>query len=87
MTLTDTTSPGQSGPGNYGNKGVLYIPLSSRTGESLLDILMSYLGHSLGWVLPLCSDAVSIFYSFSQLGYITQEYLKSYICMQTIGYY
>ena len=47
-TLSGTTTPGQSGPGSNGNKGVLRIPQScSITGTSLSDSLESYLGHSL----------------------------------------
>ena len=43
------TTPGQSGPGSNGNKGVLLIPQSSSsTGTSPSDCLVSYTGHSLG---------------------------------------
>ena len=36
-----------------GNEGVLHIPqISSTTGASLLDCLVSYLGHSLGESYP-----------------------------------
>ena len=60
--------PGQSEPGSNGNEGVLHIPLSpSITGTSPSDCLVSYPGHSLGVVLPLCSGTVSVFYSPSQL--------------------
>ena len=46
--LSDATTPGQSGPGSNGNKGILCIPQSSSiTGASPLDYLVSYLGHSL----------------------------------------
>ena len=38
MTLSGTTTPGQSGPGSDDNKGVLCIPQSSSiTGTSPLD--------------------------------------------------
>ena len=38
-TLSGTTTPGQSGPGSNGNKGVLCIPQSSCiTGASPVDI-------------------------------------------------
>ena len=54
--------PGQSGPGSNGNKGVLRIPQSSSiTRTSLSDCLVSYPGHSLGGVLPLCRGAVGVF--------------------------
>ena len=44
--------------------GVLYISQSFRTGASPSDGLVSYAGHSWGQkVLPLCTNAVSVFYS------------------------
>ena len=61
--------PGQSGPGSNGNEGVLCIPqTSSIAGTSPSDCLVSYPGHSLEGVLPLCREAVSVFYSPSRLG-------------------
>ena len=63
-TLLGATTPGQSVPGNDGNEGVLSIPQSSSiTGASLSESLASYPGHLLGVVLPLCRDAVGVFYS------------------------
>ena len=57
--------------GSNGNEGVLNIPQSSRTGASPSDCLISYPGHLFrGGVLPLSRDAVSMFYSPSQLGYL-----------------
>ena len=48
-TLSGATNPGQSGSGSYGNEGVLRIPkISSITGASPSDSLVSYPGHSLG---------------------------------------
>ena len=50
--------------GSDGNEGMLHIPQnSSITGTSASDYLMSYPGHSLGGVLPLCTDAVGVFYN------------------------
>ena len=47
--LSGATTPGQSGPGSGGNKGVLRIPQSSSiTGTSPSDCLVSYPGHSSG---------------------------------------
>ena len=44
-----TTTLGQSGgPGSNGNKEVLHIPQTSRTGAIALDGLVPYQGHSLG---------------------------------------
>ena len=53
--LSGATKPGQSGPGNNGNKRVLRIPQSfSITGTSPSDGLVSYPVHWLGWgVTPL----------------------------------
>ena len=39
--------PSQSGPGSNSNKGEHHILQSSKTEASLLDSLVSYLGHSL----------------------------------------
>ena len=59
----------QSGPGSNGNKEVLHIPQSSRTGALPSDCLMSYPEHMLrGGMSYLCRDAVGIFYSPSRLG-------------------
>ena len=52
-TLSGATSPGLSGPGNDGIKGVLQIPQSSSiNGTSPSDCLVSYLGHSFGESYP-----------------------------------
>ena len=67
--LSGATTPGQSGPESDGNEGVLRIPQSSSTaGTSPSDCLVSFPGHSLGGVLPLCRGAVNVFYSPSWLG-------------------
>ena len=48
MSLSGTTTPGQSGPGSDGKKRVLRIPqISSFTGTSQSDCLVLYLEHSL----------------------------------------
>ena len=48
--LSGATTPGQSGPGSDGNKGILRIPQSSSTaGTSPSDCLVLYPGHSLRW--------------------------------------
>ena len=63
-TLSSATTPGQSGPGSDSNEEVLRIPPNSSIIEaSPSDCLMSYPGHSLGKVLPLCREAISGFYS------------------------
>ena len=70
-TLSGITTPGLSGPGSDGNKGVLHIPQTLRiTKTSRSDCLMSHAGHSLG-VLPLCRDVVGVFYRLSRLGHKT----------------
>ena len=68
-TLSGATNPDQSGPGSDGNKGVIHIPQNSIITEaSPSDCLVSYPEHSLGrGVLPLCSDAVGVFYNPSRL--------------------
>ena len=68
-TLSGATTPSQSGAGSDGNEGVLRIPQSSSiSGTSPSICLVSYPGHSLGVVLPLCRDVVSVFYIPSRLG-------------------
>ena len=48
-TLSGATTPGQSGPGSYGNERVLRIPQSSSiSGTSPPDCFVSYPGQSLG---------------------------------------
>ena len=60
------------------------IPQSSSTaGTSPSDCLVSYPGHLLGGVLPLCRGAVSVFYSPSQLGNV---YLWSIFCQLEFVY-
>ena len=68
--ISGATTPGQSGPWNDDNEGILRIPqISSITAALLSDFLVSYFGHSLrGDVLPLFRKAVGIFYSSSRLG-------------------
>ena len=67
-TLTGATSPGQSGPGSDGNEGVLHITQSSSIiGTSPSDCSVSYPGQSWEGVLPLCGEAVGVFYGPSWL--------------------
>ena len=80
-TLSGVTTPGQSGPGSDGNKGVLRIPQSSRfTETSPSGCLVSYPRHSLGSGLtPLqrSSQCIlqppanwAIWYRVTSVGYI-----------------
>ena len=47
-TLSEATTPDQSGPGSNDNEGVLHIPQNSCiTGASSSDCLVSYPGHTL----------------------------------------
>ena len=79
-TLSGSSTPGQSGSGSDGNKGLLCI-LQSITGTSPSDRLVSYPGYSLeksyssaanwspligGGFLTLCKEAVDIFYWASE---------------------
>ena len=75
MTLSDGTTPGQRGPGNDVNEGVLRIPPSWSISEtSTSDCFVSYPGHSLGGgILSLSREAVGIFYSPSRLGKILTD--------------
>ena len=67
-TLSGATTPVQSGSGRDDNEGVIRIPQSSCiTGTSSSYCLVSYPGHSVGWVLPLYRGAVGVFYSPSRL--------------------
>ena len=68
--LSVATTPGQSGPGSNGNEGVLRIPQSSRiTGTSSSDFFIVISRTLVGeGVLPLCREAVGVFYSLSRLG-------------------
>ena len=50
--LSDATTLVQSGPGSNGNEGVLCIPQSSKTGDSLSDGSMSYAAHSMNESYP-----------------------------------
>ena len=62
--LTGATTLCQSGTGSNGKGNE-----SSGIGASLLDSLVSYLGHLLGdGVLPLCRDAIGVFHRPSQMG-------------------
>ena len=74
-TVSRATTPGQSRPRSNGNEGILCIPQSfSVTGPSSSDCLISYTRHSFGGrVLPLCRDAVGVFYSCSWLGCIKES--------------
>ena len=65
-TLTDTTTPGRSGPRSSSNEEVLYILQTFRT---IGCSLVSYPGHSLGvGSYPTAEMLVGIFYISSQLG-------------------
>ena len=77
MTLSGASIPGQSGARSDGNEEVLCIPQSlSITGTSQPDFLVSYLGHSLSGVLPLCRESVDGFFCPSRLGTVERNILK-----------
>ena len=68
-TQSDAYTSGYSGPGSYGKEGVLRIPQSSSIIEtSPSDCLVPYPGRSLRGILPLCREAISIFYSATRRG-------------------
>ena len=88
-TLSEATTPGHSGPGCDDNEGVLYIPQSSSiTGTSPSDCLVSYHRHLLegSGVLPLCRDAVSVFYSPADRAKLT-DWLILMACQTVYGYW
>ena len=65
--LSGATTLGSSGPGSDGNEGVLHILQSSSiTAAPPLDCLVLYPGNILmcGDILPLCSNAFCVFYSY-----------------------
>ena len=68
-TLSSATTLSPSGPGSNGNEGVLHIPPKLQHYWSLTIRLFSVIYRTLigGGVLPLCREAVSIFYSLSHL--------------------
>ena len=66
--LTGTNISGQSALGSNDNEGVLHIPQNFMNGIFKSDGLVSYPGHSLATgegFLPLCRDAISVFYRSS----------------------
>ena len=65
-TLTGTTTSGQSEPESNDNEGVFHSPQSFRI--VVYHIVLCYIQDT-RWVgvLPLCRDAVGIFYSLSRL--------------------
>ena len=81
-TLSGATTPGQSGPGNDGNEGVLRIPQTSSISGlhsskhqnycSLNIRLFNAISRTLDgeWGLPLYRDAVGVFYSTNRLGWL-----------------
>ena len=68
--IQDTRQGGGVTPLQRSSQCILQPPLTeqSTAGTSPLDCLVSYPGHSLGGVLPLRREAVSVFYSPRRLG-------------------
>ena len=83
----------QPQPNGTGNKEVLYIPKSFKVRALSSDCLVSYIGHSLGGVSPLCRDNIGIFYSINEAS--PSDCLVSYtghslggvvhLCRDTVG--
>ena len=82
-TLSGATTTSQSGHGSDSNEQVLRILQSSSVTEaSPSDCLVSYPGHSLVGGLPLCREAVGVFYGSSQMGHvITEVVLSPLLCL------
>ena len=75
-TISGVTTPCQSGPVSDANEGVLCISQSSSITEATpSDCLVSLPRHFLGGVLPLCRDAVGVFYRPNRLG---KQHLSSH---------
>ena len=71
-TLSSATTQSQSKPGSNDNEEVFHITQSSSiTGASPSDCLVLY-----SKILPLCFDAVGVFYSPIQLG--PEFFLKTF---------
>ena len=70
---------GHSRAASNDNEDILHIPQSSWNGASLSDGFVSYPGHFLRvGVLPICRDAVGIFYS---LRWLAWEVLNNSLCL------
>ena len=67
-TLSSGTSPGQSGPGSYGNKGILRVTQSSSfTGTSPSDCLVWYIRTLVRGFLSTAEKQLGVFYSLKRL--------------------
>ena len=78
-TLSSATTQDQSGPESNGNEGVLHIP-QNFTDKSLAIRWFNFISRALvGGVLPLCRDAVGVFYSPSWLGW--EEMVEEDACI------
>ena len=77
-TISGATTPGQNRLGTDGTEGVLRIPQGFRiTRASASDCLVSYQDtHLVDGVLSLCRGAVSVFYSPSRLGNISNVFVS-----------
>ena len=76
-TLSDATTPGQSGLRSNGNEGVLQIPQSSKPGASLSDCLVSYPSHLLAGFYP--SVEMQSVYSLTPANLARERRLDIYI--------
>ena len=69
--LSGSTTPSQSGPESNSNEKVLYFP------QSLNIRFFNRISSTLvGWVLPFCRDAISVFYSPSRLSWRCLELVR-----------
>ena len=68
-TQSGASTPNQSRWRSNGNEEVLRIPQSSSITEASLSLFSLISRTLVGGVLPLCKDAVSVFYNPSQLGH------------------
>ena len=82
--LLGVTTPGHSGPGSDGNEGILRIPPKLQHFWNLTIRLFSVISRTViggGEVLPLCREAVGVFYRPGLMG----EEIKSWIKVKTFS--
>ena len=84
-TLSGATTPVLSGPGSDVSEGVLHVSQSfSFTGISPSDFFSVISRTLVRGVLPLCREAVDVFYSTSRLDNLNKDYiLRDYIHTHT----
>ena len=84
-TLSGDNTLEQSVPGSNGNEGVVHVP-SNRQGRSLIIWWLNDISKTfVVGILPLCSNAVGVYWSPSQMGWYM--YIHEYIYLSIITDY